>query len=236
VTYLYCAVAAAVGLGGALALRRYFFWGGGLLIGGLAALAYAGALGGSGLAFKMYYALGASMLPGWIGVGSLQAVFSRRLVRWPAIFVIMLSAAQLGLTIPAGVNADALARLGGGNGAGVLVPGSWVLPTVLFNTFGLGFAAVAAFFAWWRAFRVQAGDTAARAVGLSLVVIGILCRSDAVYRLMVDAGIGAAFLLADTAAFGLIWAGARVSERLPGGLERALGLGGRGASVGVPSP
>jgi hypothetical protein len=233
VIYVFCAIAAAVGLAGAVALRKQsFFWCGGLLIGGLAAAAYAGAMGGSGLAFKLYYALGASMLPGWIGIGSLQAVFSRRWVRWPAIFVIMLSAVQFGLTLPATMNAEALVRLGGGNGAGVLVPGGWVLPTVLFNTFGLGFAAVAAFFAWWRAFRVQGAANAAAAVGLSLVVLGILCRSDAVYRIMVDGGLGSAFLLADAVAFGLIWAGARVTRELPSPLGRLLSV----QSMGVPSP
>ena|SRR5579862_7588533 len=213
-----------MGFAGGHALKhRSFFWSGGLFIGALAALAYAGATAGNGLAFKLYYTLGASMLPGWVGTGSLQAVFSRRLVRPAAIFVLLLSALQLGLTLPASVNASALAQLHGGNGAGVLVPGAWVLPTVLFNTFGLGFAAVAAFFAWWRAFRLLRTDLAALAVGLSIVVIGILCRSDAIYRVLVDLGAGAAFLLVDAVAFGLIWAGASVTRDLPKPLARLLG-------------
>jgi len=235
--YLFAAIAAAVGFAGGHGLRRRsFFWSGGLLIGGLAALAYAGASAGSGTAFKVYYALGASMLPGWIGVGSLEAAFGRRLARWIGVFVIALSAVQLGLTLPAGVNAAAPAGLQGSNGEGVLVPGGWVAPTVLFNTLGLGFAAVAAFFAWWRAFRVMHPATAAMAIGLSLVVLGILCRSAAVYRLMADAGAGSAFMLADAVAFGLIWAGAGLTRGLPAGFERML-MGGRALEEsGVPSP
>ncbi len=119
------------------------------------------------------------MFPGWIGVGSVSAVFGRRVARWPAVFVLLLSVAQLAFTLAARVNAGALAQLDGGNGAGILVLGPWVVPTVLFNTFGLGFAAVAAFFAWWKAFRIQAARNAALAVGLSLVVLGVLARSDA---------------------------------------------------------
>jgi hypothetical protein len=231
VTYLLCAVAAAVGFTGGHALKRQsFFWSGGLLIGALAAVAYAAATAGSGLAFKLYYALGASILPGWIGVGSLQAVFSRRLVRPAAIVVLLLSAVQIGLTLPASVQPGALANLHGGNGAGVLVPGSWIAPTVLFNTFGLGFAAVAAFFAWWRAFSLLRTETAAMAVGLSMVVIGILCRSDAVYRVMVNAGLQSAFLLADAAAFALIWAGAAATQALPKPLLRLLGTAPRASA------
>jgi len=215
VTYVLCALAALIGFGGAWSARRNFFWSGGLLIGGVAAIAYAGATAGSEVAFKLYYTLGASMLPGWIGAGSLQAAFSRRLARWPSMSVLLLSAVQFGLTLPADVNAAALRALDGGNGAGVLVLGSWVVPTVLFNTFGLGFAAVAAFFAWWQAFRVQEPQRAALAIGLSLVVLGILARSDGVYKLMVQAGAGNIFMLADVVAFGLIWAGAATSHRLP---------------------
>ncbi|HEX6511253.1 MAG TPA: hypothetical protein VF157_03070 [Chloroflexota bacterium] len=210
-TYVLCGIAAVVGFAGAWALRRQsFFWAGALLIGGLAAAAYAGASAGSGAAFRVYYALGASMFPGWVGTGSLQAALDKRLARWPAVFVLLLSAIQLGLTLPAAVNGAALAALDGSNGEGVLVPGAWILPTVLFNTFGLGFAAVAAFLAWWRAFRVQEPSTAAAAIGLSVVTIGVLVRSAAAYRLLAAAGATHAFMLLDIAAFGLTWAGAHV--------------------------
>lgn len=222
--YFFCAVAAVVGFAGGHALKhRSFFWSGGLLIGALAAVAYAGANAGNGLAFRLYYSLGASMLPGWIGVGSLQAVFSRRFVRPVAILVLMLSAVQIGLTLPASLNPGALAGLQGGNGAGVLQPGAWVVPTVLFNTLGLGFAAVAAFFAWWRAFTQQRPATAAMAVGLSIVALGIVCRSDAVYRAVAEAGAGSAFPLVDALAFALIWAGASFTRDLPRPLQRVLG-------------
>ncbi len=221
--YVLCAAAAIVGaLGGHALKRQSFFWSGGLLIGALAAVAYAAATAGSPLGFKLYYALGASMLPGWIGIGSLQAVFSRKLVRWPAIFVLLLSAAQIGTVLPASVNPAGLAALNGGNGAGVLVMDAWVIPTVLFNTFGLGFAAVAAFFAWWRAFRLQDAGRAALAIGLSIVVIGILGRSDAVYRLLERAGAGSFFMLADALTFGLIWLGASITRELPYPLGRML--------------
>lgn len=221
--YVFCAVAAVIGFAGAWALRRQsFFWCGALLIGGLAAVAYAGASGGSALAFKLYYALGASMLPGWVGVGSLQEAFGRRLARWPAVFVLALSAVQLGLTLPAGVDPAALGALNGSNGEHILLPGGWVVPTVLFNTLGLGFAAVAAFFAWWRAFRYQGGSTAAAAIGLSVVVLAVLARSAAVYRMLATAGAPSAFMLLDALAFALLWAGAALSRKLPGPVERAL--------------
>src|SRR5439155_20339983 len=187
-----------------------------------AALAYAGALAGSAFDFKLYYALGASMFPGWVGVGSLYPAVGRRLARGAAVFVLLLSAIQLGLTLPADVNAGALAVLNGSNGEGVLVRGGWVAPTVLFNTLGLAFAAIAAFVAWWRAFRVQHALTAAAAIGLSVVVLGVLARSAASYRLLAEAGGPQAFMLLDALAFGLVWLGARLTQRLPERLERAL--------------
>ena len=215
--YALCALAAVIGFGGAWALRKAsFFWAGALLIGGLAAAFYAGASAGSGAAFRLYYALGASMFPGWVGAGSLYLVVSRRVARWPALFVLALSAIQLGLTLPADVNAGALAALNGSNGEGILVPGGWIAPTVLFNTFGLGFAAVAAFLAWWRAFRIQEPRTAAVAIGLSVVVIGVLARSAASYRMLAVAGAPHAFMLLDVIAFALVWAGAALTRRKTG--------------------
>jgi len=221
---LFAAVATLVGLAGAVLLRgrQSFFWWGALLIGGLAAIAYAGASLGNAMAFKVYYSLGASMFPGWVGIGSLQVAFGRRLARWPAVFILALSALQLGLTLPAGVNQAALAALNGSNGEGILIPGAWIGPTVLFNTLGLGFAAVAAFFAWWRAFRYQGAETAAVAIGLSLVVLGVLARSAAVYRMLAAAGAPSAFMLLDALAFALVLAGAYVSRRLPAPLAKAL--------------
>ena len=235
--YAFCALAAVIGFGGAWALRRQsFFWAGGLLIGGLAAMSYAGATGGNALGFKLYYALGASMFPGWIGAGSLRPAVGPKAARWPAIFVLLLSALQIGLTLPADVNAGALAALHGSNGEGVLVRGGWVAPTVLFNTFGLGFAAVAAFLAWWQAVRVQQAATAASAIGLSVVVLGVLVRSAAVYRMLTQAGAPQAFMLLDAAAFALVWAGAVLSRELPESLRRFLGLDQGRSSQQVRSP
>lgn len=222
IVYVLCGLAAAVGLAGAYALRRQEpFWAGGLLLGSLAAVCYAGASAGSLLAFELYYALGAAMFPGWIGAGSLRAVFSRRLTLVPVWLVLGLSVVQLVLTLAA-QPAGAVASPEGGNGAGVLAMGPWVLPTVLFNTFGLGFAAVAAFYAWWRAFRVQDPERAALAIGLSVVVIGILVRSDAAYRLLALAGGAHVFMSLDLVAFGLVAAGGFLARRLPGPLRRML--------------
>jgi hypothetical protein len=223
-TVVLCVLAALLGLAGAWRARS-FFWSGGLIIGAIAAVTYAIP---NDVAFKVYYACGASMLPGWIGVGSLQLAFGRKLARWPGVLVIVLSALQLGLTLPATVSPAAPATLDGGNGAGVLVMGSWVVPTVLFNTFGLGFAAVAAFFAWWQAFRLPDNERALRAIGLSIVVLGILARSDGVYQLLQRAGGSSIFMLLDVVAFGLIWAGAEVSR------ASRWTAAGAGSGVGTP--
>ncbi|GEM_PF-5904314 len=213
-------MAALVGLAGFWVLRRRsFFWAGALVVGGAGAICYGI---GTPAAFKLYYALAASMFPGWVGAGSLYSALGRRAGRAAGVFVLMLSAVQLGLTLPAEVNAAALAALNGSNGEGVLVRGAWVMPTVLFNTLGLASAAIAAFLAWWRAFRVQHPRTAAMAIGLSVVVLGVLARSAAASRMLAAAGEPRAFMALDALAFGLVWAGARLSERLPKPLERAL--------------
>ncbi|MGH2366045.1 MAG: hypothetical protein ACRDHX_15525 [Chloroflexota bacterium] len=217
-----CAVAAALGLAGSFFLRRVSAWvAAGLLIGGLAAIAYAVAMTGSGAAFRVYYALGASMFPGLVGAGCCWLAFDSRTARWPSLFVLLLCLAQLALTLPAQVNPAGLAALYGGNGAGVLVMGPWVIPTVLFNTFGLGFALVSALAAWWRAFRGQEARMAALAIGLSVVVLGILARSDGVYQALSQVGGRSAFPLLDAVAFALVWLGALATRALIGPLSRA---------------
>ena len=191
------------------------------MIGGLAAIAYAVAMTGSGTAFRVYYALGASMFPGLVGAGCCWLAFSPRLARWPSLFVLLLCLAQLALTLPAHVNAAVLMALAGGNGAGVLVMGPWVVPTVLFNTFGLGFALVSALAAWWWAFRGQQVRMAALAIGLSLVVLGILSRSDGVYQALSQVGGRSVFPLLDAVAFALVWLGVLATRALVSPLSRA---------------
>ncbi len=221
--YLFCALAAVIGLaGGARSWRESRFTSAALLAGAVAVLAYAGAMAGNPLAFKVYYTLGASMFPGLVGAGSAYVAFSGRVARWPAYVVFALCALQVVLTLPAGVVPGTLEHLNGGNGEGILSPGPWILPTVLFNTFGLGFALVAALYAWWKAFRLPAADHAAMAIGLSVVVLGIMARSAGVYKALAEQGGGSAFMLADAAAFGLVWLGMALVRRLPRPIERLL--------------
>lgn len=224
-TYVLCALAAVFGLAGAFSLRRRApAWAVGLLLGAVAVACYAWATAGSPEGFKLYYALGASMLPAWLGVGNVFAAFGPRSGRWALGLVVTLSVLQVILTGAAGVDLDALQRLSGGNGEKILVPGPWVVPTVVLNTLGLGFAAVAAFYAWWRAFRRPGDKTAALAIGLSVVVLGVLARSASVYSLLSSAGGGQLFMLQDVCAFALVWIGALLCWHLPSALRRWLGL------------
>jgi len=69
-----------------------------------------------------------------------------------------------------------------------------------------------------------------------VVVLGVLVRSAAVYRMLTQAGAPQAFMLLDAAAFALVWAGAVLSRELPESLRRFLGLDQGRSSQQVRSP
>jgi hypothetical protein len=235
---------ASVGVCGAYMLRDVSrFWSIGLVLGAIAALAYAGANNGNEQNFKIYYALGAAMFPGWIGAGSLNIVFKRKLVLPFEILVVLLSVVQLVLTEMAAIELGTLFGLSGTNGEGIITPGPWVIPTVLFNTLGLGMAAVAALWAWWLAFRRPSSTHAAWAIGLSVVVVGVLARSAGAYRILTVLTGGRDFILLDLLAFALIWAGGALCKGLPGPLQLLLkppdltpgSAAGAEATAGIPA-
>lgn len=135
------AVFAAAVLWQYLRRRRHYqlIWAIALLMSALASEAYVLALppNGSQAAFRIYYVLGAVLMPAWLGLGSIALVAPKRAAEWCQSALIAVSAIGVGAVAAADLDAAALAHLDGGPGAGVLLPGPWLALTITLNTLGV---------------------------------------------------------------------------------------------------
>ncbi len=91
----------------------------------------------SALAFRLYYALGALLMPAWLGLGSIFLAAPRRVADLALAALVNVGALGVGAVFSAPLNADALAHLDGGPGTGILEPGAWLPITIALNTFGV---------------------------------------------------------------------------------------------------
>lgn len=87
--------------------------------------------------FRVYYALGAVLMPAWLGLGSLFLVAPRRVADKCLAALINVGALGAAAVLTTPLDAEALARLNGGPGTGVLESGLWLPITILLNTFGV---------------------------------------------------------------------------------------------------
>jgi hypothetical protein len=89
------------------------------------------------LAFRVYYALGAVLMPAWLGLGSLFLAAPRRVAERTLAAVVNVGALGAAAVVVAPIDIAAFGQLNGGPGAGVLQPGVWLPITILLNTFGV---------------------------------------------------------------------------------------------------
>ncbi|HEU0169199.1 MAG TPA: hypothetical protein VFS62_15590 [Chloroflexota bacterium] len=88
-------------------------------------------------AFRTYYALGAVLMPAWLGLGSIFLVAARRFADWCAAGLLAASALAVSSVSNAGLDTRAFAGLNGGPGSGILTPGPWLPLTIILNTLGV---------------------------------------------------------------------------------------------------
>jgi len=141
------AVAGISAIFAAVVLRQYLqrrrpyqlIWMLALLMSALASAVYVLALPptSNAVAFRLYYALGAALMPAWLGLGSIFLVAPRRLAEVTLAALVNVGALGAGAVFAAPLDATALARLNGGPGTGVLQPGLWLPLTIALNTFGV---------------------------------------------------------------------------------------------------
>jgi hypothetical protein len=108
------------------------------------------------LFFRIYYLFGASLMPAWLGLGSLAHVGWKRLTRILLGLITFLSFISLAFIFDATINTSQLAQIAGTPGTGTLKPGPWLITIIVLNSFGVVAVAGVALYSGWKLLRRQA--------------------------------------------------------------------------------
>jgi hypothetical protein len=100
--------------------------------------------------FRMYYLFGASIMPAWLGLGSLALTGWKRLTRILVGVVSLLSFIAIAFIFDATINMEVLAKIAGTPGTGILQRGPWLIITIVLNTFGIVAVAGVALYSGWK--------------------------------------------------------------------------------------
>ena len=108
------------------------------------------------LFFRLYYILGAALMPSWLGLGSIALVTSARFTRHCLAVLYVLSVLAVLLIASAPVDMVQLSQIAGTPGAGILLPktGPWLITIIIMNTLGVvAVVGVAVYSGWKMKFR-----------------------------------------------------------------------------------
>src|SRR5437764_2369622 len=135
------------------------------------------------LFFRLYYILGAALMPSWLGLGSVALVARAHITRICLVVLCVLSILAALLISMAGVDRQQLGHIAGTPGAGILQPqlGAWLITIIVLNTLGvLAVVGVAIYSGWkliqrqgtssflWANFLILAGDLINAAAGTTV--------------------------------------------------------------------
>jgi hypothetical protein len=107
------------------------------------------------MCFRIYYTLGATVMPSWLGLGSLALVGNRYIIRIIFIVLCILSLISAFFVFTAKINMEKLRHIAGTAGAGTLQPGAWLSTTILLNSLGATAVAGVALYSGWKLIRRQ---------------------------------------------------------------------------------
>jgi hypothetical protein len=116
--------------------------------------------------FRVYYILGAELMPSWLGLGSIALVASERVTRVCAIILSVLSVVAAMLILIATIDMQNLRQIAGTPGTGILQPGPWLITTITLNTLGVIAIAGVAIYSGWKLLLRQASVAGFRPVNL----------------------------------------------------------------------
>ncbi|HZR42868.1 MAG TPA: hypothetical protein VFB12_22300 [Ktedonobacteraceae bacterium] len=157
------------GLFAGVVLRQYLgrhrlyqlYWAIGLIMAFVATLAYvfmivAQPTSAAGiLLFRVYYILGAALVPAWLGLGSIALVSSQRITRICFIVLSVLSILAAVLILTASIDIQKLSQIAGTPGTGTLQPGAWLAALIILNTLGVVAVVGVAIYSGWKLMRHQ---------------------------------------------------------------------------------
>jgi hypothetical protein len=101
--------------------------------------------------FRLYYTLGAALMPSWLGLGSIALVTTPRVTRICLAVLCVFSAVAITLIALAGIDMRQLSQIAGTPGAGILQPsvGPWLIAIIVLNSLGVvAVVGVAIYSAW----------------------------------------------------------------------------------------
>jgi hypothetical protein len=113
------------------------------------------------LCFKLYYILGAALMPAWLGLGSIALVANARVTRICLVVLSVLSVLAALLIVFAGVDRVQLSQIAGTPGTGILQPkvGAWLITIIILNTLGVVAVVGVAIYSAWNMKRHQGSGT-----------------------------------------------------------------------------
>lgn len=135
------------------------------------------------LLFRIYYVLGAALMPSWLGLGSIALVSSRRVTYICLTVLYILSALATALVLFAGIDMQKLSQIAGTPGAGILYPGAWLVMVIVLNTLGVVAVVGVAVYSGWKLVRRASGTPNASGSNLLranvLIMVGDLLNGAA---------------------------------------------------------
>jgi hypothetical protein len=105
--------------------------------------------------FRIYYILGAALVPAWLGLGSIALVVSPRVTRICLIVLSVLSVLAAVLISTATIDMSKLSIVAGTPGTGILKPGAWLVTIITLNTLGVLAVVGVAVYSGWKLVRRQ---------------------------------------------------------------------------------
>jgi hypothetical protein len=120
--------------------------------------------------FRLYYILGAALMPAWLGLGSIALVTSTRITRISLIVLAALSLLAILLLSFANVDKEQLSKIAGTPGTGILQPatGAWLITIIILNTLGVVAVVGVAIYSAWQVKRRQGTATL---LGANLLIL-----------------------------------------------------------------
>jgi hypothetical protein len=118
------------------------------------------------LLFRVYYILGAALMPSWLGLGSLALVSKERITRICLVALCLLSVLAAVFILMAQVNLQKLSQIAGTPGTGILQSGLWLVTIIVLNTLGVIAVVGVAVYSGWKVVRRQTSVAGIRTMNL----------------------------------------------------------------------
>lgn len=129
------------------------------------------------LLFRTYY-IGGTIMPAWLGMGSVALVSRPLFTRICSTVLLLLSVVGALFILDAHINLQMLSQIAGTPGTGILQPGPWLITTIILNTLGVVAVVAAALYSGWNLLRRQSRASNVLWANL-LILIGAICNATA---------------------------------------------------------